>query len=214
MLGSRYATGQGFTEVVTPPASSAISLATAKAWMKVTTTADDTIIQAIINSVEAYASAYTKRVLQSTVFRTYRDVFGDVSDNSAMYGYPARSIYGVQCDTPITLRKSPLISVSSVQYYFEDSLTPFTDFYIDRKFDFSRIAPTTGNYWPIPDVRMQAIQINFTAGYTTLPADLNMALLDHILSAYENRGDCGCADSVPANAKAVYNSYRIEDFVA
>lgn len=211
-----YATGESYTEVVDAPAGSAISLSDAKEWMKVTTSADDTLIQSIIDAVEAYASGITKRTLQETQFKTYRDVFGDVSDNPAFAGYPAWTVYQYQDTAPITLKKSPFVSIDLVRYYSSGVLTTLNsaNYYAVKKGDYSRIAPIYGTYWPVSDQRMQAVEITFTAGYTVLPADLRIAMLDHILSMYENRGDCGCADAAPSNAMAIYRKYTILDFVA
>lgn len=210
------AAGEGYTEVVDPPSGSAITLSEAKSWMKITSSADNDLIQMIIDAVELYASSITKRVLQETQFKTYRDIFGDISDNSAFSGFPAWTVYQTHNSSPISLRKSPLVSVDSINYYSGGALTLVSAdaYYVVKKDAYSRVAPIYGTSWPIPDQRMQAVEITFTAGYETLPQDLKVAMLDHILSAYENRGDCGCAESVPNNAKSVYRKYTILDFVA
>jgi len=210
------ATGESYTEVVDCPSGSAISLSDAKAWMKVTNSADDALIQMLINAVEEYAASVTKRTLQETEFKTYRDVFGDVSDASAFAGFPAWTVYQYQSSAPVTLRKSPLVSVDLVRYYSSGVLATLNSsaYYVVKKGDYSRIAPDYGTFWPVADQRMQAIEITFTAGYTVLPQDLKVAMLDHIFSMYENRGDCGCAEATPKNAMAIYRKYRIVDFVA
>jgi uncharacterized phiE125 gp8 family phage protein len=105
---------------------------------------------------------------------------------------------------------------------------PSTDYKIIKKDSFSKIIPVTQtptpdfpSVWAITDNVPQGIQISFVAGFganaTFVPDELKTAMLMHSASIYTNRGDCspdGCSCSTaPAMALAVYNQYRILDFV-
>lgn len=211
-MSGNFASGQSFTEITEEPSGLVVSVAEAKAWLRVNGSTDDAIIESLIESATDLAEAFTKRTLRVTEFKTYRDVFGDISDNALFHSFPAQNYFSSQNDMPITIRKCPLVSVESIQYYIDGVLTTFTDFYVVKKPDFSRLAPNT--YWPIVDRKMQAIQISFTAGYDEVPSALKTAILNHVLYMYENRGDCGCDGKIPAVSQTVYNRYRIMDFVA
>jgi uncharacterized phiE125 gp8 family phage protein len=98
-------------------------------------------------------------------------------------------------------------------------------YYITDETGFSRIALKDGEEYPTDiDERMQAIKIEFTAGYGTtgadVPADLRLALLEHITKSYENRGDCDADIStdiieafLPQEVRGIYEMYRIQDLV-
>lgn len=212
-------------ELITPAAESPISLAEFKLWAKVTTSADDDLIQQIIDAVTREAEAYTKLDFVSKGYRTYRDYFGDEGESPARqdYYYAGGGYYAGNYQQ-ITLRRSPLVSVDSITYLKSGVSTAFTDFYVVKKPSFSKVLPNTDTNFPTDaDNRAQAITIDFTAGFgaaADVPSDIKQALLAHATSVYQNRGDCdpasgGCSCAfAPAQSLMVYNQRRIIDFRA
>lgn len=210
-------TGQAPYILITPAAETPISVAEFKAWAKITSSADDAIIADLIAAVTLSAEQYTKRDFVTKTYDTYRDVFGDEWES------PARNnLYSI--DAPIWLRKSPLQVVTEVEYLSGGSNVAYniSNLRTVKKPAYSYIKPNNGLSWPNVDDEPQAVRVRFTAGYgaaADVPADLKQALLNHVLSVYQNRGDCdnGCDCScqfAPAYSLSVYRQYRIVDFRA
>ena len=193
--------------VVTPPAELPVTLAEVKEHLKLDpgdTTQDD-YLTFLITSITKYAEKYTKRTFINTKFRTYRDIFTDY----------------------IKLRRGKLQTIDLFEYLVDDIYTTVsTDlFYVTDETAFSRIVRKANEEYPTNiDDQMQAIKIEFTAGYGTteadVPADLRLALLEHIAKSYENRGDCDADIStdvieafLPQEVRGIYEMYRIQDLV-
>lgn len=231
-----YATVDQPYIVTVPPATKPITVAEVKAWLKIPSIVvdQDAIIQMIINSVTTSVEAWTKRTLINTTFLTYRDVFGDINETPVSCvpsNFNAYS-FNAQNSVPVTIRRSLLQSIVSIQYTLNGVLQtmPSTDYKIIKKDSFSKIIPVTQtptpdfpSVWAIADNVPQGIQISFVAGFganaTFVPDELKTAMLMHCASIYTNRGDCSPSDTscscatAPAMALAVYNQYRILDFV-
>ena len=105
-------------------------------------------------------------------------------------------------------RKSKLQSISSVKYYKDDVLTTFTDYYSTNEYDYSKlIFKSSFN----PDDRLQAIEIEFVAGYgataSSVPTTLKEGMLAMVDWLFNNSGDCTTEASLMANT--LFNSYVI-----
>jgi len=208
-------------EVITPPAELPVSIQEFKSWAKITSSHDDALIQRIIEGVTDEAEKYTKRDFVEREYETFRNVFGDIEE-SPVRGC-GRYIH-LPNRTPVTLRRSKLLSVTGIEYEKDGNVTifPLSDIRTIKKDAFSQIVPKQSSHWAIPDPEPQSIRITFTAGYGTaadVPAALKNAILAHSTAVYQNRGDCddGSGGScsckfAPAEALSVYNQYRIIDF--
>jgi len=190
-----------------------IALDDIKAHLKILSsdTSQDAYLTLLSKAVGTFAEKYTRRTLLTTTFQVYRDSF----------------------DSIIKLRRSRLISVDSFEYsvgYVYQAVSSSL-YYVTDENDFSKIILKTDSEYPDDlDDRIQGIKIVFKAGYgatyTSIPADLYLALLNHVATVYENRGDCdstlnqemafkfdtdNVTKSLPTVSRAVYNLYRIED---
>jgi len=86
------------------------------------------------------------------------------------------------------------------------------DYYLAQTQEWAVIDLEEGKDWPTnADVKLNSVKITFTVGYGTnfddVPYDLKNALLQHIASLFENRGDCDCGEAVPDLTKLVYTRY-------
>lgn len=219
-----YATGQQLYDVTIPASESPISVSELKLFAKISGTSEDALLQQIINGVTLEAERYTKLDFVSRTYKTFRDSFGDYAESPAYVCNPPMRYRYSSNNAPIVLRRSPLQSVSLIQYYSGGVLTTLNvaDYMIVRKPAFSFVVPVGDALWPTPDDRMQAVQITFVSGFgaaAAVPADIKNALLAHATSVYQNRGDCNSGSSscacefAPAVSLAVYNQRRIVDFV-
>jgi len=161
---------------------------------------DDEYLTTILNSAVACFEAISRRVLMIKDFKTFRNTWCGCYE----------------------LRKSPLVSITSVKYFDEDSNEQTVDsgdyfiiedpFYslvqFDEEYDYQDLRPN----------RPQNISIDFKAGYITDSDDwtpeldgLKIAIMQHVCFMYENRGDCCDISSVPGVVKSVYLKYKIEE---
>lgn len=186
-------------DITTAPVNLPVSLAEVKAYLKLSGTAEDTILTMFIEAARDFAEQYTGRTLINTTYTTYRDDFGD----------------------DFTLRRSKLQSITSFEYLLNGVFTAVdsTIYGVTDEKDYSTIYQKNDMCYPSIDADIpQAIKIVFVAGYgedaTSVPAPFKLALLAHIAYMYANRGDCsggGCGDGtlLPASVKNMYNKYRI-----
>ncbi len=178
-----------------------LTVAEVKLYLRVSNTADDALIEELIETASLCCESYTRRVLITKTFRTYRDCW--------LRPY-------------IELRKSPLQSIESVKYYDTENVLQTLDasnyYTTDEPDYYSKILYTQDATLPSLYKRLQAIEIEFKAGYgdtaDDIPADLKLAMKQHIAMMYENRGDCAdatCSNMLPATAKNIYNKYKIQE---
>lgn len=192
--------------VLSGPATPYIPLALVKQHLRIpiADTSEDDYLTLLVSVVYDYAEKYTKRTFLTTQFRTFRDTFD------------------LCC---FVIRRSPLQSVEQIQYLVDGVWVtlPTATYYNTVESDYSRILQVDGESWPVWPVnnistRQQSIRIDFTAGYgddyTDIPADLIIAMLQHIANLYESRGDCSeaaCGAAIPAAARTIYDIYKIRD---
>lgn len=191
--------------LATPAVTTPVTLAEAKEYLRVDSSAEDALITNLINVAVLFCEKYTKRDLINKTYKTYRDNFSN----------------------KIIIKKSKLQSITSIQYYNNsDSLITISPsvYYFTDETDFSSIYLKNNQTWPSDNniSRLQNIIITFVAGFgpaaSDVPADLKQGLLQHIVAMYERRGDCegelGDTESsavLPQVTRDIYNLYRIRD---
>lgn len=161
-------------------------------------TSEDSYLTSLLLAAISVGELITKRDFYVKTYKTFLDCFPQ------------------SCG--FELRKSPLNSIVFIRYYKNNVLETLDSslYYFTESNTFSSVLPV--NNWPSNiDSRAQSVQIQFLAGYSpdNFPADLKVALLQHITSLYENRGDCSstksCMSFLPCNSKAIYDMNRIMD---
>jgi uncharacterized phiE125 gp8 family phage protein len=176
-----------YYDITIPAIAEPVVLADAKAWCRTTHSSEDAIFTALIKSAVLQLESYTNRVFST---RTYAGYFSGLSCPRYEKG------------PIITLRRSPLISVTSVSVGGE-VIDP-TTYDIKQTSGFSRIVfneiPEYEGNDPYP------VEAVFTAGYTTVPEDIKTAIKQYVCLLYSARGDC---DIIPKNIKTIVSYYRI-----
>lgn len=135
---------------VAGPLAEPISLAEAKAHLRETTAANDSLITALIAAAREYAETFTGRAL---VTRTLDLRLDD---------WPATG--------SIWLPRAPLRSVSSITYVDTagDTQTWSSSLYtVDLYSQPGRIEPAYGETWPSVRDQMNAVKVRFICGYAT-----------------------------------------------
>lgn len=195
------------------PTAEPITLAEAKAHLRIPTaeTGDDTYITALIQAAREYTEQITNRVFVSQTWALYLDAF-PVDDLQKLY-----------------LKRPPLISVSSIQYYDNDDVLQTwssSEYVVDTVGFFGEIYPGRNYSYPVARDFYNSVIITYVAGYAdsgSSPVDLADNVPETIKSAikilvahmYENREPVIVGTSVvnvPMSYKALIMPYRVIEF--
>lgn len=172
--------------------ASPLSLAETKAYLKVTSSSQDDIIQRIISTAVEYGERYTGRQFRAN---TWALTVADFPDCFRLIKPPVASV------TSITrLVAGVPVSVPAVDYYLVKH--PF----------YGAVAPSSGAAWPMDqDNRQDAVVVTFVSAPFANMQIVKSALLRHIAQMYSDRGDCGdvCTAGIESGAHALYNAIRI-----
>lgn len=190
-------------EIITPPATLLVDLNLFKTHLKLIceNLENDTYLNFLLRVATNFAERYTRRTFINTEFKTYRNHFSK----------------------SIELRRSKLQNITSMKYYSNDVLIDVDSnlYYFTQSNNYSSIRLKHNEKWPTNiDIRSQAIQIDFIAGYgETLKdfpewlQDIELAIMQHATALYENRGDCDMASvmqTLPNSARAIYDLIKIQ----
>lgn len=180
--------------IITPPTAEPVSLEEAKAQVRVTHDAEDAFIQSLIVA----ATRHVEKVLGlSLMTRTYRLTLDRFSDY-------------------IELPRGPVQSVTAVGYIDEsgDTQTAATSLYsTDLASSRQWIVRNSGSSWPTTLSGVNAVTVEYVAGYDELPgelADLKRAILLLVGWWFFNREAASekPAQEVPLAFDALIQTYR------
>lgn len=167
-------------KLTAPPSPEPVSLAEAKAHLRVDVADDDTLIGTLITAARQHVEAVTGRALMPQTWEYYIDAFP--ADGGAV-------------EIPI----APLTGITKVSFAdpttgaFSDAT--LTDYQVDmpagERAQRGTVVPKTGKTWP-SDVSTQpnSARFTFTAGYAdaaSVPAALKAAILLLVGDLYANR---------------------------
>jgi len=180
--------------LTTPPALEPLTLAEAKAHLKVDISDDDALITAMIAAARARAEWHTGRAAITQGWTLHLDAWP-------------------QSGT-IEIPLPPLQSVASVTTYArDDSATVMSAslYTVDAASAPARLALKIGVPPPANLRRVNAVAVAFTAGYGDAEADvpplLKEAILELIAFLYENRGEAPA--ELPLAALALLEPFRV-----
>ena len=162
--------------IATAPAAEPLSTAEAKSHLRVTTSADDTLIDAMVKAARVY---FEESLLGRALITQTWDYYLD--------GWPASNA--------IQIPKPPLASVTHVKYTDEDgtqSTFSSSDYSVDTDSFFGRVVLDADASWPADNLHPKnPIVIRFVAGYGTagsdLPEDIWHGLKIMVADLYEAR---------------------------
>lgn len=142
--------------VVTPPPA-IVSLAEAKAHLRVTVEADDTLIGTFLAAAQGHIDGpggWLGRSVGLQTLELRQDAF----------------------DGCITLPCGPIVSVSSVKYDDANGAEQTVDA-ADYYFAGNIIERTIGTSWPTVFRQRESVRVRYQAGYSTIPAPIKAAVL-------------------------------------
>ena len=207
-------------------ATTILSLADVKNFLRVTNSAEDTLITSFITAAVGVAQNYTNSRFLETEFTMFMETWDDVyvsnhytttlSDGSYLTtgGY-----IGKDGLNQIVLPYAPLASITHIKYYdsanAQQTWTEDTDYsvhkFINQK---GFIEIINGISYPNVYERADAIEIKFKAGYGTgasdVPEAIKTAILLIIGFMYEKREDS--VSRLPKASEYLLDPYRFKTY--
>jgi len=139
----------------TAPAVDAVTLAECKAHMRITSSADDTYLQGVLDAALSFVDA--------------QGALGRAMVTQVWYQWADANPGSVR------LLLGPVQSVDGVSYYDADGAlqsATLSDFAVRGTPDATTIAPKAGFSWPSAQSRDDAIRIEYTAGFGDAGSDV------------------------------------------
>ena len=186
---------------LTSPAVEPVTVAEAKAHLRVDTSDDDTYIGTLITTAREWCEAYLDRTLINTQWRL------------RLQRFPTDSQY------PITLPRPPVVSSGtatavSITYTHESGSTATlsTAQYRVQRFETpGRVTTVYGGTWPAGMEDNDAVQVTWWAGYgatgSSVPAAIRNAILLYVHELYEKRGNAEPPDAARSLLDSVGRSF-------
>lgn len=179
-------------QLVTPPAAEPVTLAEAKAHLKIDTGDDDTLITSLIAAARIRAEWIARRALVTQGWIQW------------LHAWPTR---------PFEIALPPLQSVESITAYGTDDTPTVLNpalYRIDVAAAPARIAWKESVIPPANLRNFNALAVGFTAGYggagTDVPEPIRRAILMILADLYAHRGD---DTPTPASALALLEPYKV-----
>lgn len=185
--------------LVSAPATEPVSLTEAKLHLRVDSTADDSLITALITAAREYVEAFTGRALITQTWDYILDAWPSGDE--------------------IVIPLPPLQSVTSVTYRDSDgntSTVSSSTYTVDTDSEPGRVVLLTGYTWPSTTLyAVGGVRVRFVAGYgdnaSDVPQALRQAMLLLVGHWYENREDATTANvrPIPLGAQMLMWPYRV-----
>tara|TARA_R100000808_G_scaffold24227_1_gene55278 strand:- start:2097 stop:2675 length:579 start_codon:yes stop_codon:yes gene_type:complete len=172
--------------------------AEAKDFLKVDTTADDTIIDNLVAAATESCQIYTNQYFINTVVTQYSDNW--------------KEFY--------SLYKSPVSSITHIKYYDkDDSLQTLaaSNYILDDTYEPARIGIAVDGELPNVADRINAVQVKYTVGYgtasTDVPEGIRTAIILTVGNWYENRQSVitgRTATELPLSSQYLLDQFKIQ----
>lgn len=164
-------------QVITPAGSEPISVEEAAAYLRADLDGEYDHIEQIIGQATEEAERYTGRAMLPTA---YRLVIADWPRGLPEFASYPRNTKGAYIRT-IELPRSPVTAIASVKYYPADSevLTTLSasQYIAVTAYEPGMVYLKEGYEWPELSERPDAVQVEFTAGYASIPKAVKQAVL-------------------------------------
>lgn len=165
-----------------PPATEPLTLAETKAYLRVDSSADDTLINRLITGARQAAELYLKA---SLITQSWQLSYDDYAPSE------------------ITLRRLPVQSITHVKTYTRDmtpSVLSAANYTLNAAKDILRIDQI---------LVAHRVEVQYVAGFgdaSAVPAPIKQGMLTHIAAMYDNRAE---SLEMPNSARALYDFYRM-----
>lgn len=193
-------------------AAGPINVALAKSHGKIQHSIEDLLIQVYLDGVFQAVEDFIGLDIRQ---KTYRQT-GEQLNSSAIKLDNCNIVSGLVLDA------NEVASIQSVSYLSDGVPTalPSSDYHLYKKIYQSFISPSSGSKFPVTDGGPEGYTVEFTTDWVVLPPSLIVAMLDHFMFFYENRGDTIAAGAsagsglitMPPESERIYKQFRITRF--
>lgn len=169
------------TDVVTPPVLEPVTLARAKNYLRIDVADDDALVTDLITAARESVEAFLgRRIITATL-------------NLLMDGFPGRRWFtgAGTIDVPFP-RLQSVVTINYFDTAGVSTLLPSADYLVDTSSEPGRVTPSPDALiWPATEVRVNAVTVQFVAGYGTavddVPRGVRTAILLMVADMYEHR---------------------------
>jgi uncharacterized phiE125 gp8 family phage protein len=204
-------------KLITAPTDEPLSLAQAKAHLRVDGTAEDDLIHALIEAARARAEDETHRALITQTWEYTRDWLEEPGTTPTS-------------PTALSLPLPPLQQVTQFAYYDSTNALAYLhdevgsptvtgNLIVDTHSSPARIAPLAGAVWPATGSQINAVTVRFVAGYgnngDAVPTPIKQAMLLMLGLWFESREAAvigTISSELPLGAKWLLEPYRVMVF--
>jgi uncharacterized phiE125 gp8 family phage protein len=178
-------------KLVDPPQTEPVTLAEAKAHLRLDTDADDAYVSALIQAARERVEMFLRRALITQTFEFTIDRF-------PVNVHPARSASFIDVPRP------PLQSIESIKYVDTAGIIQTVapeDYVVDASScEIGRVALAWNRFWPLTRGSINNVVVRFVAGYGdaagSIPQAIRQGILIEIANLYENREDLAAGQSI------------------
>jgi len=212
----------------TEPAAEPVTLAEAKAHLRVDTTAEDDLISALVKAARVWAEEYLDRTLCQTQWTLRTDSFYGPVGSPSQFGLRAdgnnvEGRPGVVPNLDVELPRPPMVATgtaTAVTIAYTPSVSgttatlDATQYRVDRNQTPGAVRPLYGGTWPAHLVDQNSVAITWWAGYsadgTSVPAPVKSAILMTVAHLWRNREAAveSALNEVPLGVKALLDACR------
>jgi uncharacterized phiE125 gp8 family phage protein len=175
-------------------AESPVTVDEVRSWLRDPPTADNTLLQLLINVATDWAEKYTARELRANTWDLLLDEFS----------------------TRICLQRDPVASITSITYLQDENPTPVpvasSVYYLKTLTQFAEVLLLEDQDWPTDvEDQEQAITVRFVTQAHPCLDQAKLAILRLVAWLYENRGDCEDATTAAKKSGAAFllDQFRI-----
>lgn len=177
----------------TEPASEPITLAEAKAYLRIDSSGDDALINSLIVAARKLCEEHMQRAIITQTLQLFIDTTEEIDQPlwEGMRTGPYLNYHKNYIDLPMPT----VTAVTHIKTYDDsDSSTTFasSNYYLDNARQPARVVLRTGSTFPTALRVANAIEVKYVTGYAnanSVPAPIKFSIYQVLTYLYEHRGD-------------------------
>jgi hypothetical protein len=189
-----------------------VSVAEMQDYLNLPSGQDAGLLQSFILAATDAMSRHLRATLQTQTLRLIKDGFAIDQDDALLRLGPGTHTGSYIALTgggdAIDLPRGPVQSVTQIVTFDRANVSSVFDAaaYVVNG-PGARVFLNEGYTWPVNLRPYAAIQVDYVAGYATLPAAIAQGIREHVAAMYECRGAC----EMPRTVTPIVQSYRRHD---
>jgi len=197
--------------VSSAPASEPLTTSGVKSYLRISGSAEDTLIASMVKAARMFCESYTGRSLFTQTLVLTVD---STNNNDSLWEGTRVGPYMNFYKNYIELPNPPVQSVTTLKTYDDaDVATTMaaSRYYVDLAREPARLVLRTGETFPTALRVANAIEVTYVAGDTSvanIPEPLKIGMYQHIAYLYDQRGDMKDYQQTQAVPPMVINLYK------